>query len=54
MDNVQSLNYYNQASIIRLYPRMLAYLLNHVIGVKGHAILEKETKCDYYSRGRAL
>ena len=41
LDNGQSLKCYNQVSIGRLYSRMLDYLLNHVIGVKGHAILEK-------------
>ena len=45
MDNEQLLKCYNQASIGPLSSRMLTFLLNLVIGVKGHRTLKEETRC---------
>ena len=45
MDNEQLQKYYSQSSTVLLYSRMPTSTLSHVIGVKEHVILGKETKC---------
>ena len=44
MDNEQFQKYYSQASTGLLYSRMPTSTLSHVIDVKEHVILGKETK----------